>query len=151
MIELEPLPQTGEAVLNFQFTASTNRKCAHGWSPSTRLDTGRVSAKHAGHKTLSGNIQELRDVDADNQLSITTNWRSTQGHHPGDYLLTIAYGHRQGNRQSGAQAGDRPHAYYTLYADATQASFDAASSSRLYRKTGARSSSTQCSATTIPG
>jgi hypothetical protein len=88
-----------------------------------------------GQKTLSGNMQELQAAEADKQLFDQNGLAFyAKGSIRGDYLLTLAY---DTTKQTGnnllKQAVD-PTQYYTLYADATQANFDAATSSRLYVK-----------------
>jgi uncharacterized repeat protein (TIGR01451 family) len=136
MIELEPTTQTGEAVLNFEL----NDKRIHevrAWLEPGQRDWILVGFGQGtlGQKTLSGNIQGLQDAGADKQLFDQNGLAFyAKGSIRGDYLLTIAYDttKQTGNDQL-KQAVD-PTQYYTLYADATQANYDAASSSRLYVK-----------------
>ena len=136
MIELEPTTQTGEAVLGFQL----NDKLPHevrAWLEPGQRDWILVGFGQGtvGQKTLSGNMQALQDANADKQLFDQNGLALyAKGSIRGDYLLTLAY---DTTKQTGDQVlkqGVDPTQYYTLYADATQAKFDAASSTRLYVK-----------------
>lgn len=136
MIELEPTTQTGEAVLNFQLNDKPAQEVRAWLEPGQRdwilVGFGQGTV---GQKTLSGNIQGLQDANADKQLFDQNGLALyAKGSIRGDYLLTLAY---DTTKQTGDQVlkqGVDPTQYYTLYADATQAKFDAASSSRLYVK-----------------
>jgi len=136
MIELEPTTQTGEAVLNFRFS-DTRTQEVRTWLEPGQRDWILVGFGEGtlGQKTLSGNIQELKAAEADKQLFDKNGLAFyAKGSIRGDYLLTLAYDTtKQTGDQILKQAVD-PTQYYTLYADATQARFDAASSSRLYVK-----------------
>ncbi len=136
MIELEPTTQSGEAVLTFQFNDARIQQLRAWLEPGQRdwilvgFGEGTV-----GYKTLSGNMQNLKATDADNLLYDRNKLAFyAKGSIKGDYLLTVAYdtAKQTGNKLL-KQAID-PTQYYTLYADATQAQHDAASSSRLYLK-----------------
>ncbi len=136
MIELEPTTQSGEAVLSFQFN-DTRIQLLRAWLEPGQRDWILVGFAEgtAGHKTLSGNMQNLKATDADNQLFDGNKLAFyAKGSIKGDYLLTVAYDTaKQTNAKLLKQAID-PTQYYTLYADATQAQHDAASSSKLYLK-----------------
>jgi uncharacterized repeat protein (TIGR01451 family) len=136
MIELEPTTQSGEAVLNFQFNDSRKQEL-RAWLEAGQRDWILVGFGEGtiGHKTLSGNMQALQDANADKELFDSNKLAFyAKGSIKGDFLLTLAY---DTSKQTGnkllKQAVD-PTQYYTLYADAMQAGFDAASSSRLYVK-----------------
>lgn len=136
MIELEPTTQSGEAVLNFQFN-DTRKQELRTWLEPGQRDWILVGFAEGtiGQKTLSGNIQALQAADADKELFDGNKLAFyAKGSIKGDYLLTLAYdtAKQTGNKLL-KQAID-PTQYYTLYADAMQAGFDAASSSRLYVK-----------------
>jgi len=136
MIELEPTTQTGEAILSFQFNDMRKQE-VRAWLEPGQRDWILVGFGEGtlGHKTLSGNIQELRAAEIDRELFDENKLAFyAKGSIRGDYLLTIAYdtAKKTGNKTL-KQAVD-PTQYYTLYADATQANFDAATSSRLYVK-----------------
>ena len=136
MIELEPTTQSGEAILNFNFN-DPHKQEVRAWLEAGQRDWILVGFGEGtlGHKTLSGNMQALRDAGADQQLFDKDKLAFyAKGSIRGNYLLTLAYDTaKQTDNPSLKQAVD-PTQYYTLYADATQASFDAASSSRLYVK-----------------
>jgi len=84
---------------------------------------------------LSGNIQELKAAEADKQLFDSNKLAFyAKGSIRGDYLLTVAYDTAKQTGNNVLKQAVDPTRYYTLYADATQANFDAASSSRLYVK-----------------
>jgi hypothetical protein len=136
MIELEPTTQTGEAVLGFQFNGLPDREVRAWLEPGQRdwilVGFGQGTV---GQKTLSGNMEELHAADADKELFDQNGVAFyAKGSVKGEYLLTLAYDTmKQTGNQQLKQAVD-PNQYYTLYADATQANFDAATSSRLYVK-----------------
>ncbi len=136
MIELEPTTQTGEAILNFDFDDKRPHE-VRAWLEPGQRDWILVGFGQGtlGQKTLSGNIQELQAAEADKQLFDKNGLAFyAKGSIRGDYLLTLAYDTtKQTGDQTLKQAVD-PTQYYTLYADATQARFDAASASRLYVK-----------------
>ncbi|OIO68019.1 MAG: hypothetical protein CO186_10775 [Zetaproteobacteria bacterium CG_4_9_14_3_um_filter_49_83] len=136
MIELEPTTQSGEAILNFPFNDQRTQE-VRAWLQAGQRDWILVGFAEgtAGHKTLSGNLQALQAADTERQLFDDNKLALyAKGSIRGDYLLTAAY---DTTKQTGnpllKQAVD-PTQYYTLYADATQARFDAASASRLYVK-----------------
>jgi uncharacterized repeat protein (TIGR01451 family) len=136
MIELEPTTQSGEAVLNFQFNDRRQQE-VRAWLEAGQRDWILVGFGEGtlGHKTLSGNVQELKDADADRQLFDNNKLALyAKGSIRGDYLLTIAYDTSKETGNKLLKQAIDPTQYYTLYADATQAGFDAASSSRLYVK-----------------
>lgn len=136
LIELEPTTQSGEAALGFQFNDQRKQE-VRAWLEAGQRDWILVGFAEgtAGHKTLSGNIQALQESEADKQLFDGNKLAFyAKGTVKGEYLLTAAYdtAKQTGNKQL-MQAVD-PAQYYTLYADASQAGFDAASASRLYVK-----------------
>jgi uncharacterized repeat protein (TIGR01451 family) len=136
LIELEPTTQSGEVILTFQFNDQRTQE-ARAWLEAGQRDWILVGFGEGtlGHKTLSGNIQALQTADMDNQLFEGNQLAFyAKGSIRGDTLLTLAY---DTAKQTGnpllKQAVD-PTQYYTLYADASQTRFDAASASRLYVK-----------------
>ena len=136
MIELEPTTQSGEAILNFQFNNQRKQE-VRAWLAASQRDWILVGFAEGtvGHKILSGNLQALQEADTEKQLFDSNKLAFyAKGSIRGDYLLTMAYdtAKQTGTKQL-KQAVD-PTQYYTLYADATQARFDAASASRLYVK-----------------
>ncbi|MFM2407606.1 MAG: hypothetical protein RL358_348 [Pseudomonadota bacterium] len=136
LIELEPTTQSGEAVLNFQFQDKRSQE-VRAWLQPQQRDWVLVGFAEgsAGAKTLSGNMEALQANVNDAQLYDKNKLAFyAKGSIKGEYLLTTAYDTAKttGNKQL-KQAVD-PTQYYTLYADATQANFDAATASRLYLK-----------------
>lgn len=136
LIELEPTTQSGEAVLVFQFN-DQRRQELRAWLDAGKRDWILVGFAEGttGHQTLSGNLEALRAADTERELFDGNRLAFyAKGSIRGDFLLTIAY-------DSAKKTGDKllkqaidPAQYYTLYGDATQAGFDAASASRLYLK-----------------
>ena len=136
LIELEPTTQTGEAVLNFEFSDKRKQEL-RAWLEPGQRDWILVGFGEGtlGHKTLSGNIQGLKAANADDQLFDDNKLAFyAKGSIRGDYLLTIAYNTAKQTGSNVLKQAVDPTQYYTLYADATQANFDAASSSKLYVK-----------------
>lgn len=136
MIELEPTTQSGDAILNFQFNDQRIQE-VRAWLEAGQRDWVLVGFAEgtAGHKTLSGNLQALQAADTEKQLFDGNKLAFyAKGSIRGDFLLTAAYdtAKQTGTKQL-KQAVD-PTQYYTLYADAAQAGFDAASAARLYVK-----------------
>lgn len=136
LIELEPTTQSGEAILNFQFNDKRKQE-VRAWLEAGQRDWILVGFAEGtmGHKTLSGNAQALQAADTEKQLFDGDKLAFyAKGSIKGEFLLTAAYDtvKQTGDKQL-MQAVD-PAKYYTLYADATQAGFDAATASRLYVK-----------------
>ncbi len=136
MIELEPTTQSGEAILNFQFNDNRQQE-VRAWLQAQQRDWVLVGFGEGsvGQKTLSGNMQALQGSSTDSNLYENNKLAFyAKGSIKGEYLMTIAYdtSKQTGNTPLGQAVN--PNQYYTLYADATQASFDAASVSKLYVK-----------------
>ena len=138
-IELVPTTKTGEVVLTFTLEraskagdsrlAGAGRSVTGFWSD---LREGTL-----GHKQLSGNMEALNDADADDKLFDESRLAFyAKGQIKGEYLLTIAYDTakergRESSDEALKQAID-PNRFYTLYGDATDPQFDAASIRKLY-------------------
>ena len=90
-----------------------------------------------GHKTLSGNMQNLDAADLeegyyqDGRLAFFA-----KGQIQGKWLLTMAYDSDKDKDEAGNALHQYidPKAYYTLYGDASQQGYDAASTEKLYIK-----------------
>ena len=141
LIELAPTTQTGEAVLKFKFNNDRAQELRAWLEPGQRdwilVGFGQGTI---GHKQLSGNVAALKGAGADDQLFDGDRAAFyAKGSIKGEYLLTMAYDSAKQQRNAGTgtanlkQAID-PNQYYTLYADAAQPYFDAASASKLYLK-----------------
>ncbi len=151
-IRLAPTTQTGEAVLSFdfgqsKFSGTVNQSAMNpdnqirAWLQGGQRDWIMVGFAQGtvGHKSLAGNVQAAQEALADRELFDQNRVAFyAKGTVRGDTLLTIAYDTAkrrsdQGNNPSLKQA-IAPDQYYTLYADATQPYFDAASARKLYLK-----------------
>ncbi len=151
-IRLAPTTQTGEAVLSFDFaqskisstvgqTASSNDNQVRAWLVAGQRDWILVGFAQGtlGHKALSGNVQDAKNASADRELFDQNRIAFyAKGTVRGDTLLTIAYDTAKRRSTVGANASLQqavePDKFYTLYADATQQYFDAASARKLYIK-----------------
>jgi uncharacterized repeat protein (TIGR01451 family) len=139
LIALQPTTQAGEVVLNFDFGNNRTQEIRSWLTPNLR-DWVLVGFAEGtlGAKTLSGNMESLQGNGTAEQLFEQNRVAFyAKGQIKGDYLLTIAYDSAKEKNAAGSkvlkQAID-PTQYYTLYADATQPQFDAASARKLYLK-----------------
>ena len=140
LIELAPTTKTGEVVLTFQLS-DRQRQEVRVWLAPGKRDWVLVGFAQGtlGHKQLSGNHEALKDANADDKLFDENRLAFyAKGEIKGEYLLTLAYdtAKERGlpNRADATvlrQAID-PNRFYTLYADATDPQFDAASTRKLY-------------------
>lgn len=136
LIELEPTTQSGDVILNFDFGANRKQEL-RAWLESGQRDWILVGFAEGsvGQKTLSGNMQALQATATDQQLFDKNKVAFyAKGTIRGDYLLTAAYDTAKKTGNSLLKQAVDPTQYYTLYADASQARFDAATASRLYLK-----------------
>ena len=138
LIELMPTTQTGEVILGFQFRDREPQEVRVWLAPADRdwILVGFAEGS-LGHAKLSGNAEALAGADAEDKLFDANRVAFyAKGRIKGEYLLTIAYDSDKGRGETGQnlkQAID-PNQYYTLYADATQSQYDAASTRKLYLK-----------------
>jgi uncharacterized repeat protein (TIGR01451 family) len=151
-IRLAPTTQSGEAILSFDFgqnkltntinqTAINNDTQVRAWLLGGKRDWMMVGFAQGtlGHKLLAGNIQGAKEASADQTLFDQNRVAFyAKGQIAGDALLTIAYDTSKKRTDAGANPSlmqtVTPDQYYTLYADATQPYFDAASARKLYLK-----------------
>jgi uncharacterized repeat protein (TIGR01451 family) len=139
-IALMPTTQTGEVVLNFTFGALNDRKQeVRAWLAPGKRDWILVGFANGtlGQKSLSGNMEALTGSAADEKLFDKNQIAFyAKGQIKGQYLLTMAYdtAKASGNPIPSLKQAIDPNAYYTLYADATQPLYDAASARKLYLK-----------------
>ncbi len=90
-----------------------------------------------GYNTVSGNMEALQGTDLaedfqkDGRIAFFA-----KGQIQGKWLLTMAYDtdKTKTNSGNGLFQTINPDTYYTLYSDATQQQYDAASSKKLYHK-----------------
>ncbi len=88
-----------------------------------------------GHRTLSGNMQQLQQADLDDDYYQDGRLAFfAKGKVKGEWLLTIAYdsARERGELGNNLHQVIDPNAFYTLYGDATQQQYDAASTEKLY-------------------
>ncbi|HET8747967.1 MAG TPA: hypothetical protein VFM98_20380, partial [Ramlibacter sp.] len=138
-IRLEPTNQSGEVVLRFNFGDNRTQE-VRAWLSAELREWVLVGFAEGtlGHKRLAGNMEALQAAGADDQLFDQDRLAFyAKGRVRGDFLLTLAYDSAKERGTDGApvlrQAVD-PAKFYTLYGDATQPGFDAASTSKLYLK-----------------
>ena len=142
-IELAPTTESGSVVLNFRFQQadrSSHNEELHTWLAAKARDwvvvglaTGTV-----GYETVKGNLQSLAESDRDDgvyddgQLSLYAKGRVL-----GKWLLTMAYDSdkpAERLRRESLLSTIDPNAFYTVYGDGTEQSYDAASAEKLYLK-----------------
>jgi len=91
-----------------------------------------------GYNTLSGNMENLTNAGTDDKLYKDSRLAFfAKGQIKGKWLLTMAYdsAKTKGNtRTDGLFQTINPETYYTLYGDASQQQYDAASAKNLYIK-----------------
>jgi uncharacterized repeat protein (TIGR01451 family) len=137
LIELAPTTKVGEAVLTFALSERQRQEIRVWLTPGERewILVGFAEGT-IGHKRLTGNMEALRDADADDRLFDGNRVAFyAKGQIKGDALLTVAYDSAKERGSLDAetlkQAID-PNRFYTLYGDATEPQFDAASIRKLY-------------------
>lgn len=137
MIALQPTSRTGEATLRFNLASGENE--LRPWLTPEERDWIIVGLAEgtAGYNTVSGNMESLgSDVDdkyyKEGRLAFFA-----KGRIKGKWLLTVAY---DSDRNWSANSNDSlhqiidPNKYYTLYGDAAQQGYEAASARSLYVK-----------------
>ena len=140
LIRLQPTTQAGEVVLNFDFGEAKTREVRVWLTPDLRewVLVGFAQGT-VGHKSLSGNVESLGGTSVEHELFDQNRIAFyAKGQIKGEYLLTAAYDTAKERGSAGSTVALRqavdPTKYYTLYADSTQAQYDAASVSKLYVK-----------------
>ena len=89
------------------------------------------------HKTLSGNMQTLRDLEKSDEFYKRGRVAFfAKGQIKGKYLLTLAYDTHKQIGEVGSQLDGNidPDAWYTIYADNSNSQYNAPSSRKLYLK-----------------
>ena len=151
LIALQPTTQAGEVVLSFDFGNNRTQEIRTWLKPDLRewVLVGFAEGSK-GFKSLSGNMESLSAASADDQLFDQNRVAFyAKGQVKGEYLLTMAYDSAKDKNSASSkllnpslaqplaqplsQAID-PNQFYTLYGDATQPQFDAASVRKLYVK-----------------
>jgi uncharacterized repeat protein (TIGR01451 family) len=139
LIPLAPTTQSGEVVLKFNFGEGRIDEI-RAWLNADMREWVLVGFAEGtlGQKRLSGNMEALKgsgeQLFDENRVAFYA-----KGQIKGEYLLTAAYDSAKERNSAGATANTLkqvidPNQYYTLYGDATQAQYDAASTRKLYLK-----------------
>ncbi|OGR04930.1 MAG: hypothetical protein A2511_13250 [Deltaproteobacteria bacterium RIFOXYD12_FULL_50_9] len=137
-IKLMPTAQTGEAVVRFSFM-NGDQEVRTWLTPGNRewVLVGLAEGS-AGYNTASGNMESLGDSGVDDNYYKDGRLAFfAKGMIKGKWLLTMAY---DSDKNWGTRQNDslhqiiNPNKYYTLYGDATQQGYEAASARSLYVK-----------------
>lgn len=136
-IVLEPTSRAGEVTLHLRFENNREEQIRAWLKPAAR-DWILVALAEgtAGYYKVSDNDEEARaagideDYYSDGRIAFFA-----KGRIRGDHLLTLAYD-SDGDEREGEQLYGQvdPDRFYTLYGDATEQRFDAASAEKLYVK-----------------
>ncbi|MET0658451.1 MAG: hypothetical protein ABW110_09895 [Steroidobacteraceae bacterium] len=137
-LELEPTTQAGYALVHLRFNERQQQEMRVWLEPAARdwILVG-VAEGTAAYKTLSDHMQAAEAADADEGYQ--DNGRVAffaKGAIKGEYLLTLAYDSDRDHevakqRLLGVVEPDR---FYTLYGDATEQRFEAATARKLFLK-----------------
>lgn len=135
-IQLEPTTRSGKVTLDFEFVKQREQTLT-AWVTGSQRDWILVGLAEgtAGYNNISGNAQALDDhqheddLYEDGRLALYA-----KGQIKGQWLLTMAYDSDRKERNSAERLFQiiNPDEYYTLYGDATEQKFDAASARKLY-------------------
>jgi uncharacterized repeat protein (TIGR01451 family) len=135
-IRLQPTATTGTAELEFPFLAKS--QTVHAWLAPQQRDWILVGLAEGtmGYNAISGNMETLNAADAAKHLYDDGRVAFfAKGKVQGKWLMTMAY---DTDRDKAAGKGLHriidPDTYYTLYGDATDQGYDAASTRKLYVK-----------------
>ena len=140
-IKLNPTTQSGEIKLKIKLRNNKEKVITSWLKPKLRnwIMVG-IAEGTLAHKTLSGNMQTLKDLDkADKTFKRGRVAFFAKGRVKGKYLLTIAYDTHK-KKRDGETALERPinnidpDAWYTIYADNSNSQYNAPSSKKLYLK-----------------
>tara|TARA_R110002049_G_scaffold252264_2_gene427299 strand:+ start:32389 stop:38655 length:6267 start_codon:yes stop_codon:yes gene_type:complete len=137
-IELEPSSRSGKAVLDFEFI-DNRKQTISAWLTASQREWILVGLAEgtAGYNKVSGNAQALDDHQHEDDLYEDGRLAFYgKGKVKGEWLLTLAYDSERKERNSSERLFQTidPDEYYSLYGDATEQQFDAASSRKLYLK-----------------
>jgi uncharacterized repeat protein (TIGR01451 family) len=137
-LELEPTTQAGTAIVRLRFSERRQQEIRVWLEPQARdwILVG-LTENTAAYRTISDNMQSA--ADAGLQEGYSSDGRVAffaKGAIKGEYLLTAAYDSARDHevakdRLLGAVEPDR---FYTLYGDATEQRFEAATSRKLFVK-----------------
>ena len=136
-VEFEPVTQSGP----YRFTIARDKALVEGETyvqPKLRdwILVGLAEGS-AGYNTVSGNMESLSSAGVSEQLYQDGRVALyAKGQIQGKWLMTTAYDSAKTKDNSGNSLFQtiNPETYYTLYGDATQQQYDAASAKKLYVK-----------------
>jgi len=137
LIQLQPTTQTGQAVIRFKLMNGVQE--VRAWLEPEKRDWILVGLAEGtvGYNVVKGNMESLAASGVDDQYYKDGRVAFyAKGAIKGEWLLTIAY---DSNKSPNGYPGSLyqtidPNTYYTLYGDATNQHYDAASSRALYLK-----------------
>ncbi len=137
-LELEPTTQAGTAILRLRFSERRQQEIRVWLEPQARdwILVG-LTENTAAYRTISDNMQSA--ADAGLEEGYATEGRVAffaKGAIKGEYLLTAAYDSARDHEVSkdSLLGTVQPDRFYTLYGDATEQRFEAASSRKLFVK-----------------
>lgn len=147
LIALQPTTQAGEVVLNFDFGSGRTQEIRTWLTPDLRewVLVGFAEGT-TGFKKLSGSMESLQASGANEQLFDQNRVAFyAKGQVKGEYLMTMAYDSAKEKNAAGSKVFNQPlsqplnqaidpNQFYTLFGDANQPQFDAASARKLYLK-----------------
>jgi uncharacterized repeat protein (TIGR01451 family) len=137
LIELMPTTQTGEAVLRFPLIDGYQE--VRTWLKPEDRDWILVGLAEGtvGYNAVKGNMETFTSGNGDDKYFEEDRLAFyAKGRIKGEWLLTLAYDSKKAGEsdQQGLYQTIDPNKYYTLYGDATQQGFDAASTKHIYLK-----------------
>ncbi len=137
-IEIEPTTKSGKVELDFEFIDDREQTLT-AWLNADLQEWVLVGLAEgtAGYNNVSGNAQALDDHQHEENLYEDGRLAFYgKGRVKGEWLLTLAYDSDRKERNSATRLFQTvdPDEYYTLYGDATEQQFDAASERKIYLK-----------------
>lgn len=136
LIQIEPTTRSGKVSLEFSFS-DQREETITAWLTAEQREWILVGLAEgtAGYNNLSGNAQALDDHQHEDDLYEDGRLAFyAKGKVKGEWLLTMAYDSDRKERNSADRLFQtiNPDEYYTLYGNATEQQFDAASARKLY-------------------
>ena len=136
LIQIEPTTRSGKMSLDFNLS-DQRQETITAWLTAEQREWILVGLAEgtAGYNNLSGNAQALDDHQHEDDLYEDGRLAFyAKGKVKGEWLLTLAYDSDRKERNSADRLFQtiNPDEYYTLYGDATEQQFDAASARKLY-------------------
>lgn len=137
-IQIEPTTRSGKVELDFEFIDDREQTLS-AWLIADLQEWLLVGLAEgtAGYNNISGNAQALDDHQHEDNLYEDGRLAFYgKGQVKGEWLLTLAYDSERKERNSARRLFQTvdPDEYYTLYGDATEQQFDAASERKVYIK-----------------